>query len=76
MNAQEIIQISTHQSMDACAQAYEIAKVFYDEKMVYIPRGEFFSPFLRMISAIWCGGYIAGVQAERARRNRSRAVKK
>ncbi len=69
MTAQQIIAISKHKPMTTFTQAEEIAKVFRDEKLVYIPQGDFFLGFLNMISAIWYGGYIAGVQAERKRRS-------
>lgn len=68
MTAQQIIAISKHKPMNTFTQAEEIARVFHDQKMVYVPKGEFFLNFMKMISAIWYGGYIAGVQAERKRR--------
>lgn len=68
--AEKIIAISEHIPMDVFTSATEIAKVFRDRKMVYIPSGKDFYGFLRMISAIWYGGYMAGVQAERRKRRR------
>ena len=70
MTAQQIIAISKHKPMNTFTQAEEIARVFHDQKMVYVPKFEFFINFMKMISAIWYGGYIAGVQAERKRRSR------
>lgn len=70
--AEQIIAISEHIPMDVFTSATEIAMVFRDRKMVYIPSGEGSYGFLRMISAIWYGGYIAGVRAER-RKKRSRS---
>lgn len=69
--ARQIIAISKKKPLGSFTQAVEIARVFHDEKLVYVPQGEFFLGFLKMIAAIWCGGYIAGVQAERDRCNSS-----
>lgn len=67
----EIIKISRHLPISTFEQAEEIAMEFRNR--VYIPRcSEMFVEFLRMISAIWQGGYIAGVRAER-RKKRSRS---
>lgn len=71
LTANQIIEISKHIPMNTFTQAEEIAQVFHDKKLVYVPKGEFFLNFLNMISAIWYGGYIAGVQAERKRRNKN-----
>lgn len=68
LTAHQIIAISRKKPISDFAQAEEIAQVFHDEKLAYIPKGEFFIGFWKMIAAIWCGGYIAGVQAERDRR--------
>lgn len=70
MTTQQIIAISKYKPMNTFTQAEEIARVFHDQKLVYVPKGEFFLNFLKMIYAIWYGGYIAGVQAERKRRSR------
>lgn len=70
LTAHQIIEISKHKPMNTFKQAEEIARVFHDQKLVYVPKGEFFLNFMKMISAIWYGGYIAGVQAERKRRSR------
>lgn len=71
MTAQEIIQASETVPVDKFAPAMEIVKVFRDNKLVYVPKGDFFLGFWKMIAAIWYGGYMAGVQAER-RKRRSR----
>ena len=67
MTAQQIIAISQKRPLSDVHQALEIAKVFHEQKLVYVPQGELCEGFWRMVSAIWCGGYIAGVQAERKR---------
>ena len=69
MTAQQIIAISQKRPISDVDQALEIAKVFHEQKQVYVPQGELFEGFWRMISAIWHGGYIAGVQAERRKRH-------
>ena len=66
--AEQIITISEHIPIEVFAPATVIAKVFRDRKMVYIPSGADSYGFLRMISAIWYGGYMAGVRAERRKR--------
>ena len=67
----EIIEISRHLPIDTFEQAEEIAMEFRNR--VYIPQySDMFVDFLRMIAAIWQGGYIAGVRAER-RKKRSRS---
>ena len=70
MNAQEIIEITQRLPYDAHKEAMEIAMEFRKKKLVYIPFGsdDLFLHFLEMITAIWNGGYIAGVQAERKKR--------
>lgn len=68
MTAKQIIAISQEKPISDFRQAEEIAKVFREEKLVYIPQGEFFLGFWKMIAAIWCGGYMAGVRAERSKR--------
>ena len=72
LTVHQIIDISRKAPIDNFAQAEEIAHVLQDEKTAYIPKGEFFIGFWKMIAAIWCGGYIAGVQAERERRKGTR----
>lgn len=67
MTARQIIEASKHVSSGSFRQAEEIAMVFRDDKLVYVPQGEFFLGFWKMIAAIWYGGYIAGKQAERDR---------
>jgi len=69
MTAQQIITISQKRPISDVDQALEIAKVFHEQKQVYVPQGKFFEGFWRMISAIWHSGYIAGVQAERRKRH-------
>ena len=73
MNTQKIIEITGKLPYDAHKEAMEIAMEFRKKKQVYIPIefDDLFLPFLRMITAIWHGGYMAGVQAER-RKRRSR----
>lgn len=71
MTAQEVIKISEQIPIREFEQAEKIAEVFQEQHLVYIPGGSFFLGFWRMISAIWYGGYIAGVQAERRKRRRS-----
>lgn len=73
LTVHQIIAISRNVPVNHFAQAVEIAKVFRDSKLVYIPKGEYFYAFWQMIGAIWYCGYIAGVQAERARRNRTKS---
>lgn len=68
MTPQQIIAISQKRPLSDVHQAMEIAKVFHEQKLAYVPQGVFFEGFCRMISAIWCGGYIAGVQAEKQKR--------
>ena len=68
MTPQQIIAISKKRPIADTEQALEIAMYFHEQKLAYVPHGVFFEGFLRMISAIWCGGYIAGVQAERQKR--------
>lgn len=68
LEAERVIKISRHIPMDVFAQAMDIAKVFRDRKMVYIPQYEGLYEFVQMIGSIWYGGYIAGVRAERKRR--------
>lgn len=67
----EVIKISRHLPISTFEPAEEIAMEFRNR--VYIPQcPEMFVDFLRMIAAIWQGGYIAGVRAER-RKKRSRS---
>lgn len=72
MTTQQIIAISKKVPIDVFAEAEEIAQVFHDENLVQIPKGASFIGFWKMIAAIWCGGYIAGVRAERKRRKGTR----
>ena len=65
LSPEQIITISQKESVGDFEQAMEIVRVFRDKKRVYIPQGDFFLGFWQMIAAVWCGGYIAGVQAER-----------
>lgn len=73
LTVHQIIDISRKAPVNHFAQAVEIAKVFRDNRLVYIPQGEYFYGFWQMIGAILYCGYIAGVQAERARRNCSKS---
>ena len=66
LTAREIIRISSHKPINEFYQAEEIAMEFRER--VNLSRDpKMFIEFLRMIAAIWCGGYIAGVRAERKR---------
>ena len=73
LTVHQIIAISKHIPVNHFDQAVEIARVFRDNRLVYIPKGEYFYGFWQMLGAILYCGYIAGVQAERARRNRSKS---
>ena len=72
----QIIDISRKIPVNEFEQAFEIAMVFRDQKKVHIPQGGFFYPFWQMVAALWCGGYIAGVQTERDRQNRTKVDSK
>jgi len=72
LTVHQIIAISKNIPVNEFEQAVEIANVFRDDKLVYIPQGKYFFDFWQMLGAIWYCGYIAGVQAERARRNRTK----
>ena len=74
MTARQIIEASKHVSIGSFTQAEEIAMTFQDEKMVYVPQGEQFLGFWKMIAAIWYGGYIAGVQSERDHRKSAKSA--
>ena len=68
--AQEIVRIVSYKPIHEFDQAWEIAMAFQEK--INLPRDpKIFEEFLRMIAAVWCGGYIAGVRAER-RKKRSR----
>lgn len=68
MTAQEIIEISSNIPLSEFNTAREIVTVFQETKKVFIHKN---FGFLEMVTAIWYGGYMAGVQAERRkRRNR------
>ena len=73
MTVRQIIEASKKKPLGDFRQAEEIARVFHDEKLVYVPQGEFFLEFWKMLAAIWYGGYIAGVQAERDRLNNAKS---
>ena len=73
LTVNQVIAISKKVPVNYFDQAVEIATVFQNKKLAYIPQGSTFFGFWKMIGAIWCGGYIAGVQAERDRRNRSKS---
>lgn len=64
--AKEAVWVAAHSSIENVAAAREIAEIFAEKKLVYIPCGtSLFWPFLRMLGAVWTGGYISGVRAER-----------
>lgn len=73
LTVHQIIGVSRRIPASNFNQAVEIAKVFREENLAYIPQGEYFYGFWQMIAAIWCGGYIAGVQAERNHRNHTKS---
>lgn len=76
LTVHQIIDISRKLPVNEFEQAVEIAMVFHNNKQVYIPQGGFFYPFWKMVAAIWCGGYIAGVQVERGRQNHTKSDSK
>lgn len=76
LTVHQIIDISRKIPANEFEQALEIAMVFRDKKQVLIPQGGFFYPFWQMVAAIWCGGYMAGVQVERDRQKRTKADSK
>lgn len=64
--AQEIVRISSYKPIHEFYQAWEIAMAFQEK--INLPRDpKIFEEFLQMIAAVWCGGHIAGVRAERKR---------
>lgn len=67
MTAKEIIEASKHIPVNSYFPAMEIAKEFHDARLVYVPGGDLSVGFFQMVAAIWHGGYMAGVQAERKR---------
>ena len=73
LTVHQIIDISRKIPVNKFDQAVEIAMVFRDKKQGYVPQGEAFYTFWKMIAAIWCGGYIAGIQAERNHKNRTKS---
>ena len=76
LTVHQIIGVSRRIPVSNFNQAVEIAKVFHDKKQVYIPQGGLFYPFWQMVAAIWCGGYMAGVQVERDRQNHTKSDSK